>query len=48
MLKNQLRWLCFCLLLGAAGGVFAETYEVGQIWSYKTRPQEKNSTLMVL
>jgi hypothetical protein len=48
MLKNYLRWLCFCLLLGAAGGVCAENYEVGQIWSYKTRPQEKNSTLMVL
>jgi hypothetical protein len=48
MLNNLLRGLCFVMLLGAAGGVCAETYEVGQIWSYKTRPQEKNSTLMIL
>ncbi len=48
MLKNLIRWLCCWLVLGAAGGAFAETYEVGQVWSYKTRPQEKSSTLMVL
>ena len=48
MLINQLRWLACCLLLSAAGGALAENYEVGQVWSYKTRPQEPNSTLMVL
>ena len=40
-------WVC-CLLLGAAGGVAAENYEAGQVWSYKTRPQEPKSTLMIL
>jgi hypothetical protein len=48
MMKNLIRWLCCWLVLGAAGGAFAETYEVGQVWSYKTRPQEKSSTLIVL
>ena len=37
-----------CLFMLAAGNVSAENYEVGQIWSYKTRPQEPNSTLMIL
>ena len=35
-------------LLIAAGHAVAESYEVGQVWSYKTRPQEPNSTLMIL
>lgn len=48
MLKNSIRWLCCGLVLGAAGAAFAENYEVGQVWTYKTRPQEKSSTLMVL
>jgi hypothetical protein len=48
MLKNSIRWLCCWLVLGAAGGAFAENYEVGQVWTYKTRLQEKSSTLMVL
>ena len=48
MLKKLLCVLGWCALLGAAGGAFAQNYEVGQIWSYKTRPQEPNSTLMIL
>lgn len=48
MLIDRLRLLACCLMLGVAGGAFAETYTVGQIWSYKTRPQEPNSTLMIL
>ena len=48
MLINRLRLLAGCLLLGAAGGVLAETYQVGQVWSYKTRPQEPKSELMIL
>ncbi len=48
MLKKLLRVLGCCALLGAAAGALAENYEVGQVWSYKTRPQEPNSTLMIL
>ena len=49
MLTKVLRWLVFGALLGAAGGVAAaENYEVGQVWSYKTRPSEATSTLMIL
>jgi hypothetical protein len=48
MMMNRLRLLMSCLLMLAAGNVVAENYEVGQIWSYKTRPQEPNSTLMIL
>jgi hypothetical protein len=48
MTMNFLRWLACCLMLGAAAGALAENYQVGQIWSYKTRPQEPNSTLMIL
>ena len=48
MTMKHLRWLACCLMLGAAGHVSAENYQVGQIWSYKTRPQEPNSTLMIL
>lgn len=48
MPKFFLRLLACCLLLGAAAGALAETYEVGQVWSYKTRPQEPKSTLMIL
>ena len=43
-----LRLLIGCVLLIAAGNAAAESYEAGQIWSYKTRPQEPNSTLMIL
>ena len=42
------RWFCALLLCFAAAAACAEDYEVGQVWSYKTRPQEKDSTLMVL
>ena len=35
-------------MLFAAGGAFAENYEIGQVWTYKTRPQETNSTLTIL
>ena len=48
MLKNQLRWLGCCVMLAAAGGALAENYEVGQVWSYKTRPQEPNSQVLIL
>ena len=48
MLKKLLRVLGCCALLGAGAGALAENYEVGQVWSYKTRPQEPNSTLMIL
>lgn len=47
-LRANLRGLCFSAMLLAAAGVCAETYEVGQVWTYKTRPQEKASTLQVL
>ena len=40
--------LIACAMLIAAGNAAAENYEVGQIWSYQTRPQEPNSTLMIL
>ena len=36
------------MFLVAACNAWAESYEVGQVWSYKTRPQEPNSTLMIL
>ena len=45
MLMRCLGLLVCCAMAGAA---FAENYAPGQIWSYKTRPQEKNSTLIVL
>jgi hypothetical protein len=48
MLKNCLRWVSCAVLLCTAAGALAENYEVGQIWTYKTRPQETNSTLMIL
>jgi hypothetical protein len=48
MMMTHLRLLACCLFLSAAGDVLAENYEAGQIWSYKTRPQEPNSTLMIL
>jgi hypothetical protein len=48
MLTNQLRLPACCLVLGAAGSAAAENYEVGQVWSYRTRPQEPDSTLMML
>jgi hypothetical protein len=48
MLIDQFRWLACCLMLSAAGGAIAENYEVGQVWTYKTRPQEPDSTLMIL
>lgn len=48
MMMNHLRLLVCCLLISAAGSAWAENYEVGQIWSYKTRPQEPDSKLMVL
>ena len=48
MLKKQFCGLVCGVMLGMAGGAGAENYEVGQIWSYKTRPQEPGSTLMIL
>ncbi|HEV7819733.1 MAG TPA: hypothetical protein VGO84_01040 [Burkholderiales bacterium] len=48
MLKRKLAWLGGALLLGFQVIACAQNYEVGQLWSYKTRPQEKDSTLMVL
>ena len=47
-MTKYLHRLMWCALLMAAGNVAAEDYEVGQVWSYKTRPQEPNSTLMIL
>ena len=47
MIKH-LRRLIACALLAVAANAAAENYEVGQIWSYKTRPQEPYSTLMIL
>src|SRR3954469_10960991 len=47
-LHHRLHWLIGAMLVCAAPGALAENYEPGQIWSYKTRPQEKDSTLMVL
>ena len=48
MLITMLRFLACGLLLCVTGIVSAEDYAVGQIWTYKTRPQEPNSTLMIL
>ena len=45
---SHFRLLIGCVLLIAAGNAAAESYEIGQVWSYKTRPQEPNSTLMIL
>ena len=45
---SGLRWLAVCVFLTSAGIASAETYEVGQVWSYKTRPQEPKSTFVVL
>jgi hypothetical protein len=47
-MKNRMRFFAGMLLLSAAAGAIAENYEPGQIWNYKTRPQEKDSTLMIL
>lgn len=48
IMKMPVRRLIACALLIAAGNAAAENYEVGQIWSYKTRAQEPYSTLMIL
>ena len=48
MQNRKLAWLGGALLLGFQAIACAQNYEVGQVWSYKTRPQEKDSTLMVL
>jgi hypothetical protein len=48
MLTGKSWLLCWALLLGIPGIACGQTYEAGQVWSYKTRPQEKDSTLMVL
>ena len=45
---SGLRWLAVCVFIAGAGIASAETYEVGQVWSYKTRPQEPKSTFVVL
>jgi hypothetical protein len=42
------RLMIWSVLFVAAGGAAAENYVVGQVWSYKTRPQEPNSTLVIL
>jgi hypothetical protein len=42
------RLMIWSVLFVAAGGAAAENYGVGQVWSYKTRSQEPNSTLMIL
>ena len=46
--RTTLLGLCFGAMLFAAANACAENYEVGQVWTYKTRPQEKTSTLQVL
>jgi hypothetical protein len=48
MLMRDLRLLACCAMMGAAAAACAENYEPGQIWSYKARPQEPKSTLMIL
>jgi hypothetical protein len=47
-LGTHSRWIGCCALVMVAGGAGAENYEIGQIWTYKTRPQEANSTLTIL
>lgn len=47
-MMGRLRQFAVCMLWLAAGSAAAQNYEVGQIWSYKTRPQEPDSTLMIL
>lgn len=47
-MRNHLRLVTCCFFLFTAGNALAQSYEVGQIWSYQTRPQEPNSTLMIL
>ena len=42
------QWLAGIVLLGVAALASAETYEPGQVWTYKTRPQETASTLQIL
>ena len=48
MLITNLRLLACIVLLCAAGNARAEDYAVGQIWTYKTRPKEPDSTLMIV
>jgi hypothetical protein len=45
---TALHCLAGIVLFGAAAVAAAETYEPGQIWTYKTRPQESASTLQIL
>ena len=47
-MMRRWRQVIACALLMAAGIAAAENYEVGQVWRYKTRPQEPDSTLMIL
>jgi hypothetical protein len=40
--------VCICLPLSAASGLSkAKTYAVGQVWAYKTRPQDKGSLIKI-
>ncbi len=48
MIRNFSRVTFFWLGMLAAGAALAENFEVGQVWSYKTRPQDPKSTLTVL
>jgi hypothetical protein len=47
-MRKLFRLMIGCFFALAVGGALAESYEVGQIWSYRTRPQEPNSALMIL
>ena len=48
MMRNHLRLVICCYFALAVGSALAQSYEVGQIWSYKTRPQDPKSTLTIL
>jgi len=47
-MRNVRGAILFVLLALAAASACANDYEVGQIWSYKTRPQDPASALMIL
>jgi len=47
-MRKHLRLVIGCIFALAVGGALAESYEVGQVWSYQTRPQEPKSALMIM
>ncbi len=48
MNKYILCWLGCCAMMAVPVGAFAENYQIGQVWTYKTRSQEPDSTLTIL